>query len=353
MISKGHDLTARDRTGSGKTLAYTLPSLDRLRKANLFDGKNPKILIMVPTRELVIQVKSCIEKVAVSDWKLRSVAVYGGDDLRRQMETVQKGIDVMVATPGRLIDFINRGIIVFSDLRCLVLDEADEMLKQGFQKDIENIFQAVMKQTEKKPQTLLFSATIPSWVQEISEKYQEKNCTTIDLVGNTKISVPKTIKHFKYNIHGSSEIQEAVKKICRTFSSSDGRCIIFCETKREVGSLYEEMKGDKCKMLHGDVKQFDRERIYSDFKKGKILKIVATNVAARGLDFPEVELVVQVEPPRNVESYIHRAGRTGRAGKEGKCVVLVQKRDRERIRAIESQGGFQFKELRENDFKSK
>ena len=206
-----------------------------------------------------------------------------------------------------------------------------------------------MKQAEKKPQILLFSATIPDWVKEISEKYQEPKCTFIDLIGDTQLSVPKTIKHFKYPIYNFNETKEVIKKICKRFSSSSGRTIIFCETKKDVKDLYEELKEEKCKMLHGDVKQFERERIYNDFKKGYILKIVATNVAARGLDFPDIELVVQAETPKHVESYIHRAGRTGRAGKEGTSVVLVQKRDRERIIAIEDKGGFRFKELRKND----
>lgn len=168
------------------------------------------------------------------------------------------------------------------------------MLKQGFKEDIERIFKMVMDQTSKKPQTLLFSATIPDWVKDISEKYQKKNCTVIDLIGNTEISVPKTIKHFKYAIRGFEEIPETVKKICEGMASKDGRVIIFCETKKDVATLYESMDGMKCQMLHGDVKQRDREKIYQDFKSGKILRIVATNVAARGLDFPKIELVIQV-----------------------------------------------------------
>ena len=207
VIAKGYDLTARDRTGSGKTLAYALPALDRLRKKELFNGNNPKVMVMVPTRELALQVTTTFEKVVVPDWKARVVAVYGGDGLNKQMEMIKRGCDIVVATPGRLIDFINRGVMQFKDLRCLILDEADEMLKQGFQRDIENIFQAVMKATETKPQTLLFSATIPGWVKDISNKYQEPKCTYIDLIGNTQVSVPKTIRHFKYPIYNFNEIR--------------------------------------------------------------------------------------------------------------------------------------------------
>ena len=239
IISKGYDLTARDRTGSGKTLAYALPSLERLRKNDLFGGNNTKILIMVPTRELAIQVRTCFEKIVVPEWRIKAVAVYGGDDMRRQMDNIRRGCDVMVATPGRLIDFINRGLIVFKDLKCLILDEADEMLKQGFKLDIEKIFESLMKECNKKPQTLLFSATIPSWVRQISEKYQDHKCSTIDLVGNTQISVPKTIKHYRYAINTYHDIRAAVKKICRGFVSKHGRCIIFCETKKDVNKIYD------------------------------------------------------------------------------------------------------------------
>ena len=351
-ILKGRDLTARDRTGSGKTLAYSLPSLERLRRGKLINGTDPKVLIMVPTRELVIQVCSCFDKISLPSLGLKTVAVYGGDSLQRQLDNVKNGVDIIVATPGRLIDFINRGAIKFSDLKCLVLDEADEMLNKGFQTDIENIFRSVMKETDEKPQTLLFSATLPPWVKSISDKYQSPKTFMIDLVGNTQISIPKTIQHFKYSLANFHEMSNAVKKICHSLASSQGRCIIFCETKRDVNELYNDLKGEKCKMLHGDVKQHDRERIYHDFKTGKVLKIVATNVAARGLDFPDIELVIQVEPPRRAEEYIHRAGRTGRAGKKGTCVVMTQKKHRERLGTIESEGKFEFQELREKDLVS-
>lgn len=173
----------------------------------------------------------------------------------------------------------------------------------------------------------------------------------VDLVGTSKVSVPKTIRHFKYPIDGPYDISDTVKKICKLMVSSKGRVIIFCETKREVTKLNDDLQSMQCSMLHGDVKQRDRERVYADFKSGKVLKVVATNVAARGLDFPNIEMVIQVEPPKCVESYIHRSGRTGRAGKEGKCVVLLQRRDRDRIRAIEDVGGFRFQELCERDLK--
>jgi ATP-dependent RNA helicase DDX21 len=184
--------------------------------------------------------------LAISGCNLRIVAVYGGDGMRGQTDALNRGADVVVATPGRLIDFAQRKTIKFDQLECLILDEADEMLKQGFQEDIEKIFGLVMEQTSKKPQTLLFSATIPPWVKAISEKYQEKNCTVVDLIGNTDISVPKTIKHYRYGIRHHEEVPETVKKLCLGLASRDGRVIIFCETKKDVATLYEEMKGMQC-----------------------------------------------------------------------------------------------------------
>lgn len=175
----------------------------------------------------------------------------------------------------------------------------------------------------------------------------------VDLIGSSEVTVPSTIKHYKYNIKGYEQTTENVIKICEGMASKEGRVIIFCETKKDVAALHEAMRGMRCEMLHGDVKQREREKIYRDFKAGKVLRVVATNVAARGLDFPNIELVIQTEPPRQVESYIHRAGRTGRAGSKGTSVVLCSRKHHERLYQIEKEGGFHFQELREGDFSKK
>lgn len=169
--------------------------------------------------------------VTVSEWKLRTLAVYGGDGMARQMDQLKRGVDVVVATPGRLVDFINRGVINFKDLKILILDEADEMLKQGFKEEIEKIFRKVTDQAHRKPQTLLFSATIPQWLDSISRDYQT-DCEIIDRVRNTNLEIPTTIKHYKYFIRGPDEVAQTVRKLCNEMASLDGRVIIFCETKR-------------------------------------------------------------------------------------------------------------------------
>lgn len=224
------------------------------------------------------------------------------------------------------------------------------MLKQGFEEDIEEIFRAVKTETNSKFQTILFSATFPEWIKQISERYQEKNCTTVDLIGSTEL-VPETIRHFTYHLRSRYHITQAVRKLCKALASPDGRCIIFCGSKRSAEIYYKELEDEKCALLHGEVKQRDREDIYRDFKSGRLLKIIATDVAARGLDFPKIELVIQTEPPKLVEAYIHRAGRTGRAGQKGICVMLVQRDDTDRIYSIEKEAGFRFEELKDSDLK--
>lgn len=204
---------------------------------------------------------------------------------------------MVVATPGRLIDMIGRGHVNFSQLLVTCLDEADEMLKQGFQDSIEQIFTEIRSKRKEKTQNLLFSATFPEWVVSLSAKYQTHDALMVDLVPK-EAEMPTTITHYLMNADKRS-IPEIVHRLIAHFTSGKGKTIVFCETKRDVGQLYEEL-GKGCAMLHGDVKQIDRERIYRDFKAGKITTIVATNVAARGLDFPDIQLVVQTEPPNEV-----------------------------------------------------
>lgn len=265
-----------------------------------------------------------------------------------QIAKLKRGTDVIVATPGRLIDLTNKGNINFESIKVVCLDEADEMLKQGFQEDVEKIF-GLIKEKTSKVQTLLFSATWPSWVNELSQKYQTENCPMIDMVKDNTISIPKTITHYLYS--GSLNDRGAIiKKLKAKFTTKNGRCIIFCETKREVNELKDSMEGSSA-ILHGDVPQKDREAVYRDFKSGRITTVVATNVAARGLDFPDIELVIQVEPPKQLESYIHRAGRTGRAGKKGVCVLFADSRKRYLSENIERDAKIRFEPLGDRDLK--
>lgn len=239
---------------------------------------------------------SNIDGLKLTEDEFSVLGVYGGDPISAQKARLERGVDIVVATPGRLIDMINRKFISLSSIKVTCLDEADEMLKQGFQENIETIFKEIREQGKNKTQNLLFSATFPDWVNELSLKYQSSETLMVDLVSKAA-EMPSTIAHYLLSIDGDTP--STVLKLIAHFISKPGKTIVFCETKRQVSDLYQRL-GNGCAMLHGDVKQCDRERIYRDFKTGKIATIVATNVAARGLDFPDIQLVIQTEPPREI-----------------------------------------------------
>ena len=287
----------------------------------------------------MIQVVGNIEMLMLSEGEFSVLGVYGGEQIRNQIARLERGADIVVATPGRLIDLIGRAVIDLSEIMVTCLDEADEMLRQSFELDIEKIFAEIYAKGERKIQNLLFSATFPPWVDSISAKYQEQDCLVVDLV-STAAEMPSTIKHYLVEIE-DSEMVDAIGKLIDHFARKDGRTIIFCETKRQVSSLCTEF-GKGCAALHGDVKQADRERIYRSFKSGQITTVIATNVAARGLDFPDIKLVVQAEPPREVESFVHRSGRTGRAGKSGVNVLLHTRRQRNALEKIKASSKVSF-----------
>ena len=281
------------------------------------------------------------------------VTVYGGSNIRDQIAELKQGCDIIVGTPGRLIDLLNREEITLKDLRVVCLDEADEMLNQGFQLDIEKIFLKVKEHQPKKVQTLMFSATIPDWIHEMSEKYQDESKKKyIDLIGDSEEEnrTSKTVEHCKIQCDDSNSskekiIRSLIEKHCINDKKFENpRILIFCETKRqvnEVGRLFD--LGIKSGMLHGDIPQVSRERVFKAFKKGELKCIVATNVAARGLDFPEIPVVIQLEPPKFTESYIHRSGRTGRAGKEGMSVTLYTHDQRKTLWKIEKEAKIKFR----------
>jgi ATP-dependent RNA helicase DDX21 len=283
-----------------------------------------------------------IEGLRLDEDEFQVLGIYGGDPISRQSSRLSRGVDIVVATPGRMIDMLDRGFISLGSIQVVCLDEADEMLKQGFQESIVTIFSKIKKQRKESIQTLLFSATFPEWVNTLSAKYQSSDTEMIDLVPKEG-ETPSTITHYLIDSSGSSPAQ-LVQKLISHFTSKDGRAIIFCETKRLVNDMSEDL-GDGCGMLHGDVRQQDREKVYREFKAGRITVVVATNVAARGLDFPDIQLVIQTEPPREVESFIHRAGRTGRAGKTGVNVLMYSSRQRYALDKIKSANRFAFKTL--------
>lgn len=342
-ILDGSDLVGRARTGQGKTLAFVLPILESLtngpakasRKTGY--GKAPSVLVLLPTRELATQVAADFEFYGGA-LGLSCCCLYGGSPYQAQQNQLKRGVDIVVGTPGRIKDHIERGNIDFRSLKFRVLDEADEMLRMGFVEDVELILGKV--EDSSKVQTLLFSATLPIWVKQISSKFLKPDKKTADLVGNEKMKASTNVRHYVLPCTVSARAQ-VIPDIIRCYSSG-GRTIIFTETKESASTLAGVLPGARA--LHGDIQQSTREVTLSAFRSGKFSTLVATNVAARGLDIDDVQLIIQCEPPRDVEAYIHRSGRTGRAGKSGIAVMLYDSRMSNFTR-IERESGVKFERI--------
>lgn len=342
-ILDGSDLVGRARTGQGKTLAFVLPIIESLvngrtkpsRKTGY--GRMPSVLVLLPTRELATQVKADFE-VYGGSLGLVSCSVYGGAPMQSQMVGLKRGVDVVIGTPGRVKDLIEKGCLNLGSLLFRVLDEADEMLRMGFVEDVEMILGQVDDVT--KVQTLLFSATLPVWVKQISNKFLKSDRITVDLVSDQKMKASTSVRHIVIPCSASARA-ELIPDVIRCYSSG-GRTIIFTETKESASQLAGSLPG--ARPLHGDIQQSQREVTLKGFRSGKFLTLVATNVAARGLDINDVQLIIQCEPPRDVEAYIHRSGRTGRAGNTGVAVMLVDPK-RSNISRIERESGVKFEHL--------
>ncbi|MBA0718988.1 hypothetical protein Golax_006698, partial [Gossypium laxum] len=312
VILDGTDLVGRARTGQGKTLAFVLPILESLTNGTVKAsrkngyGRAPSVLVLLPTRELAKQVFEDFE-VYGEVVGLTSCCLYGGAPYHTQEMKMKKGVDIVIGTPGRIKDHIERGNIHLGSLKFRVLDEADEMLRMGFVDDVELILGKV--KDASKVQTLLFSATLPDWVKGIAARFLKTSKKTVDLVGKEKMKASTSVKHIVLPCSKSARSQ-LIPDIIRCYSSS-GRTIIFTETKDSASELAGLLPGSRA--LHGDIQQAQREVTLNGFRSGKFMTLVATNVAARGLDINDVQLIIQCEPPRDVEAYIHRSGRTGRA----------------------------------------
>nr|KYP61819.1 DEAD-box ATP-dependent RNA helicase 7 [Cajanus cajan] len=343
-ILDGSDLVGRARTGQGKTLAFVLPILVSLTngpaKAARKTGysRPPSVLVLLPTRELANQVYADFE-VYGSVMGLSSCCLYGGTPYYNQEVNLRRGVDIVIGTPGRVKDHIERGNLDLSHLRFRVLDEADEMLRMGFVEDVELILGNV--KDVAKVQTLLFSATLPAWVKQISAKFLKPEKITADLVGNEKMKASANVRHIVLPCLSSS-LSQLIPDIIRCYSSG-GRTIVFTEKKETASELAGLLTGARA--LHGDIQQSRREVTLSAFRSGKFMTLVATNVAARGLDINDVQLIIQCEPPRDVEAYIHRSGRTGRAGNTGVAVMLYDPRQSFKISKIERESGVKFERL--------
>ncbi|KQJ91093.1 DEAD-box ATP-dependent RNA helicase 7 [Brachypodium distachyon] len=344
LVLDGHDLVGRARTGQGKTLAFVLPILESLvngphkatRRTDY--GRLPSVLVLLPTRELANQVHADFEFYGGA-FGLSTCCAYGGSHYRPQEMAMRKGVDIVVGTPGRVKDFIVKGTLNLKSLKFRVLDEADEMLNMGFVDDVELILGKVEDVT--KVQTLLFSATLPEWVKKLSMRFLKADKKTVDLVGNEKMKASSSVKHLALPCNRAARSQ-IIPDIIKCYSRG-GRTIIFTETKESASELSGLIPGSRA--LHGDIAQAQREVVIAGFRSGKFLVLVATNVAARGLDINDVQLIIQCEPPRDVEAYIHRSGRTGRAGNTGVAVMLFEPRYKYSVTRIERESGVKFEHI--------
>src|SRR4030066_2594308 len=321
LIMNNRDIVGQAQTGTGKTAAFGIPIAERYQ-----NGRKPFAIVLEPTRELAVQVAQEVHKIGRYK-NIRVLPVYGGASIEMQIKALQQGVNVVVGTPGRVIDLLNRRILSLSDIRIVVLDEADEMLDMGFIEDIETI----LKTTPPERQTLLFSATMPQPIMNIAKRYM-RNPEKIRI--NTKDLVVTEIKQVFYEVRDADKINA----LSRLIDVEDPKlAIVFCHTKRDVDevAMKLEQMGYNASALHGDYTQARRDEVMGKFKKGMIDILVATDVAARGLDIKNVTHVINYSIPQNPDSYIHRIGRTGRAGKSGIAITLVTPREYNHLRLIE------------------
>ncbi|XP_048715116.2 nucleolar RNA helicase 2 isoform X2 [Caretta caretta] len=350
-IYDGKDVIAQARTGTGKTFSFAVPLIEKLQGDTLERkrGRIPKVLVLAPTRELAIQVARDFKDVTK---KLTVACFYGGTPYNGQIEHIKNGIDILVGTPGRIKDHLQNGKLDVSNVKHVVLDEVDQMLDMGFAEQVEEIlafaYKKVMccfKDSEDNPQTLLFSATCPHWVYDVAKKYMKSRYEQFDLIGKKTQKTAMTVEHLAIECHWSQRAA-VIGDVIQVYSGSHGRTIIFCETKKDASelALNASIKQD-AQSLHGDIPQKQREITLKGFRNGTFEVLVATNVAARGLDIPEVDLVIQSSPPKDVDSYIHRSGRTGRAGRTGICICFYQRKEEDQLRHVEQKAGITFKRV--------
>ncbi|GAB2285048.1 DEAD-box ATP-dependent RNA helicase 53, mitochondrial [Dionaea muscipula] len=335
---QGRDMIGRARTGTGKTLAFGIPILDKIIRYNEKHGlgRNPLALALAPTRELAKQVEKEFKESAPN---LETLCVYGGTPISHQMNALHSGVDVVVGTPGRVIDLMKRGSLNLSEVQFVVLDEADQMLNVGFEEDVE----VILEKLPKNRQSMMFSATMPSWILKLTRKYL-KDPLTIDLVGDSDQKLAEGISLYSIVTEHSAKAATIGPLVME--HANGGKCIVFTQTKRDADRLaYALGRSHRCEALHGDISQNQRERTLAGFREGRFNVLVATDVAARGLDVPNVDLVIHYELPSTSEIFVHRSGRTGRAGKKG-AAILIHTGDQSRaVRLIERDVGSKFKEL--------
>jgi len=323
MLLTGKDVIGQAQTGTGKTAAFGIPIVERIDRTT----NGVQAVIIAPTRELAIQAAEEMNKLGKFK-RLHALPVYGGTSIERQIKALQKGVHIVVGTPGRILDHIERKTLVLKNVKIVVLDEADEMLDMGFIDDITRI----LKETPFDRQTLLFSATMPDVILNIAKRYM-RTPEKIRIAADTLTAA--NINQIVYEVRQEGKTEALARLID---SSDSGRFLVFCHTKKEVDDVAGNLKlrGYEADAMHGDYTQGQREAVLKKFREGRIDVLVATDVAARGLDISNISHVVNYSIPQNPESYVHRVGRTGRAGKEGVAITFVTPREDRQFRLIKA-----------------
>lgn len=320
---EGRDVVGQAQTGTGKTAAFAIPMLQKI------DPKSRKLqaIALCPTRELAIQVAEEIRKLAKYMHGIKVVPIYGGQDITRQIRGLKEGAQIVIGTPGRVMDHMRRKTIRCDDIHTVIMDEADEMLNMGFLEDMETI----LSQLPQERQTVMFSATMPTEIQNIAKRFQQDPVTV--KVVKKELTVPKVTQYY-YEVKPKTKVEV----MCRLLDMyAPGLSIAFCNTKKQVDELVQDLQGRGyfAEGLHGDLKQIQRDRVMSSFRSGTTEILVATDVAARGIDVDNVEAVFNYDIPQDDEYYVHRIGRTGRAGKEGIAFSFVVGREVYKLRDIQ------------------
>ncbi|OXS27159.1 MAG: ATP-dependent RNA helicase [Acetobacterium sp. MES1] len=322
QLMMGGDLIGKSQTGTGKTVAFAIPAITKLDPSI----KKVQVLVLCPTRELAVQVSDEFRKVIKYQKGVKVLPIFGGASIEGQIRDLKSGVQIVVGTPGRVMDHMRRKTLKLSDVSMVVLDEADEMLNMGFREDIE----LILDEIDHDIQTVLFSATMPKPILKIAETYQ-KDPVMIEISPKTMVATSIEQKYFNISDHHKFE---ALTRLLDVYKPQ--RSLIFCNTKKYVDEITDDLKklGYSVDKIHGDMRQMSRMAVLKDFSRGKLNILVATDVAARGIDVDDVDIVFNYDVPDNEEYYVHRIGRTGRAGKSGISLTLARSRDQFRLKKI-------------------
>lgn len=333
MLESAKDLIALAQTGTGKTAAFGIPLVELIDTT----AKKPQALVLAPTRELCVQIENDLKAFSAKTKHFYTVAVYGGANIRIQIDQLRKGVQVVVATPGRLIDLLGRKAVDLSQIKYLVLDEADEMLNMGFQEDIDEI----LSTTPKEKVTWLFSATMPTEIKSISKKYMK---SPMEISAGNVNQTNANIEHQYYLVQPKNKYA-ALKRILDYNPDIYG--IIFCRTKAETQEIAEKLikDGYNADSLHGDLSQMQRDKVMLAFRERTLQMLIATDVAARGIDIDNLTHIINLHLPDDMDFYTHRSGRTARAGKTGISLVLISEKDLYKIKHLERKLHMQFKKM--------